>query len=382
MGAGSGLFSPHLTTIKMKNNLPNITFIGAGTIGTALGNILAENGTGNILLHSVEPKVVDDINSTHVNTKYFPTLHLHPSLVATTDDSRLTSSGIIFLGIPSTILIGYLKGIRKHIPEDALLVNLAKGFGAENKTIIECLVEEFPNPVCTLKGPSFAREIINRVPTGFTLGSRCTNARMHECTNAPGRHATTSPHADHRSQIADHRSQIADHRSQITDLFRGTNIHLDYSTDILGVEILSILKNIYAVVLGIVDAQFNSANLQFLVLTKAFREMRRVLLSSGGQEETLFRYCGYGDFGLTALNDLSRNRTLGLLIGKGFFTEHVSHELVLEGKTAVNVFYRELSKKLTVEEQFPIIAELWRIFNGPYDVSAFVEKILNLPEPE
>ncbi len=368
MGPGSGLFSPLLTTITMNNNLPNITFIGAGTIGTALGNILAENGTGNILLHSVEPKVVDDINSTHVNTKYFPTLHLHPLLVATTDDSRLTSSGVIFLGIPSTILIGYLKGIRKHIPKDALLVNLAKGFGAENKTIIECLSEEFPNPVCTLKGPSFAREIINRVPTGFTLGC--------------GMWDVGCGMQDVGSQIADRRSPIPDHRSHITDLFRGSNIHLDYSTDILGVEILSILKNIYAVVLGIVDAQFNSANLQFLVLTKAFREMRRVLLSFGGQEETLFRYCGYGDFGLTALNDLSRNRTLGLLIGKGFFTEHVSHELVLEGKTAVNVFYRELSKKLTVEEQFPIIAELWRIFNGPYDVSAFVEKILNLPEPQ
>jgi len=135
------------------------------------------------------------------------------------------------------------------------------------------------------------------------------------------------------------------------------------------------------VILGIVDAQFNSANLQFLILTKAFREMRRVLLSFGGQEATLFRYCGYGDFGLTALNDLSRNRTLGLLIGKGFFTEHVSHELVLEGKTAVNVFYRELSKRMSVEDQFPIIAELFKIFNSKYDISDFVERILNFPEP-
>lgn len=339
----------------MNKKRPNITFIGAGTIGTALGNILAEIRTGSILLHSVEPTVVHDINTHHINTKYFPTLHLHPELKATADDSLLESADILFLGIPSTVMIGYLNGIRQHIPPHTLLVNLAKGFGADNKTIIECLQEEFPNPVCTLKGPSFAREIINRVPTGFTLG--------YECTNAPRHHTTTC-------------------KSQISDLFKGSNIHLDYSDDILGVEMLSILKNIYAVILGIVDAQFNSANLQFLVLTKAFREMRRVLLSFGGQEETLFRYCGYGDFGLTALNDLSRNRTLGLLIGKGFFTEHVSHGLVLEGKTAVNVFYRELSKRMSVEENFPIIAELWRIFNGSYDVSAFVERILNLPEPE
>jgi glycerol-3-phosphate dehydrogenase (NAD(P)+) len=103
-------------------------------------------------------------------------------------------------------------------------------------------------------------------------------------------------------------------------------------------------------------------------------------LSSGGRAETLFNYCGYGDFTLTALNDLSRNRTLGLLIGKGFFTEHVSHELVLEGKTAAEVFYREISKTMTVEDHFPIIAELYHIFHTKYDVSRFVDTILDLPE--
>jgi glycerol-3-phosphate dehydrogenase (NAD(P)+) len=93
----------------MSDQLPNIAIIGAGTIGTALGNILAENGCGNVLLHSVESKVVEDINAIHVNTKYFPTLHLHPSLVATTADRLLKSSEMIFLGIPSTILVSYLR---------------------------------------------------------------------------------------------------------------------------------------------------------------------------------------------------------------------------------------------------------------------------------
>ncbi len=357
----------------MNDQLPNISIIGAGTIGTALGNILAENGSGKILLHSVESKVVEDINVMHVNTKYFPTLHLHPSLVATSADTLLRSSEMIFLGIPSTILVGYLREIRQYIPEEAILINLAKGFGSENKTIIECLRSEFPNPVCTLKGPSFAREIINRVPTGFTLGY--SENTIHECTNAPMHEGTNE-------QVGGYSAEPFQPKLRITELFRGSNIHLDYSTDIQGVEILSILKNIYAVILGIVDAQFNSANLQFLVLTKAFREMRRVLISFGGEEETLFRYCGYGDFGLTALNDLSRNRTLGLLIGKGFFNKHVSHELVLEGKTAVNVFYCELSKKMSVEEHFPIIAELWKIFNTAYDISVFVDRILNFPEPK
>ena len=329
----------------MKKQYCRTSIIGAGTIGTALGNILAEAGREEILLHSVESQIVEDINRIHVNSKYFPTLHLHPGLIATTDDKMLENCKIIFLAIPSVVMIDYLKKIGLHLPSDAILINLAKGFGTGNRTIVECLKEEFPNPVCTMKGPSFAREIINRLPTGFTLGY-----------------------------------ENMDHILKVTDLFINTNIHLDYSTDIRGVEILSILKNIYAVVLGIVDAQFNSPNLRFLVLTKAFREMRKVLVASGGQPDTLFNYCGYGDFTLTALNDLSRNRTLGLLIGKGFFTEHVSHELVLEGKTAVNVFYDQISKTMSVEDNFPIIAELYNIFNTRYDISLFVNKILSFPE--
>jgi glycerol-3-phosphate dehydrogenase (NAD(P)+) len=329
----------------MKDQQYKIAIIGAGTIGTALGNILAEAGREKILLHSIEHQIVEDINRTHINSKYFPTLHLSPGLNATTDDRMLEHAGIIFLAIPSVAMIEYLKKIRPHLPPGAILVNLAKGLGKGSKTIPECIGEEFPNPVCTMKGPSFAREIINRLPTGFTIGS-----------------------------------QNPDHLPIIRDILTGTNIHLDYSEDVLGVETLSILKNIYAVALGIVDAQFNSPNLRFLILTKAFREMRKVLVTSGGNPDTLFNYCGYGDFTLTALNDLSRNRTLGLLIGKGFFTEHVSHELVLEGKTAVNVFYEQLSKTISVEDNFPIIAELYHIFHTKYDISLFVNKILEFPE--
>ena len=325
----------------MSNTPLNISIIGAGTIGTALGNVIAETEIHQVKLVSIEEKVVISINSEGINTKYFPTLNLHPSLKATTDTKSLLDSDIIFLAIPSVVLIDYLTSIHSAIPPSAILVNLAKGFGSENKTIIHCLKESFPNPLCSMKGPSFAREIINRVPTGFTIG----------CSN-----------------------QAAGDRLQA--VFGGTSIFIDRSDDIEGVEMLSILKNIYAICLGIVDAHFNSPNIRFLVLTKAFNEMRKVLLQFKGKEETLFKYCGYGDFTLTALNDLSRNRTLGLLIGKGFFSEHVSHELVLEGKVAVNVFYEEISKILDVRKEFPIIGELYKIFNAEYDVPAFVSNLL------
>ena len=335
----------------MNLNRPNVVFIGAGAIGTALGNVIARHSSAPVLLHSVETAVVEDINDHHLNTRYFPSLGLHPGVMASTNDKQLESADVIFLAIPSVALMGHLNALRPHIPPEALLINLAKGFGAEQKTVLQCLRESFPNPVCTMKGPGFAREIINQSPTGFTLG-----------------YDPDAPAGDTHPAVV------------IPRLFRGSAVYFDYSTDYLGVEILSILKNIYAVVMGIVDAQFNSPNLRFLVLTKTFREMRQILNYFGGKEETLFNYCGYGDFALTALNDLSRNRTLGLLIGKGFFTEHVSHELVLEGKTAVQVFFNEISKKLDVGHYFPILAELYKIFNTKYDIPLFVNNILNLEE--
>jgi glycerol-3-phosphate dehydrogenase (NAD(P)+) len=163
----------------------------------------------------------------------------------------------------------------------------------------------------------------------------------------------------------------------ISSVFSGTSIHLDFSDDPEGVEILSILKNIYAIALGIVDAQFNSPNIRFLVLTKTFREMRQLLLESGGKEDTIFKFCGFGDFTLTALNDLSRNRTLGLLIGKGFFTPGVSHELVLEGQVAVNIFYERVSEGGKASDRYPILTELYRVMNHNDDLPSFIKAVLD-----
>lgn len=319
----------------------SVVFAGAGTIGTALGDILAEKPNLNVILHSIEKEVVDSINTTGINFKYFPMNRLNSNLKATYDNHVFESSDILFLAIPSDVLIGYVNSIKPYISRKAVLINLAKGFGRENNTIAECLKKDFPNPVCSLKGPTFAREIINGLPSAFTIG-----------------------YYDERFVHL------------VSEIFKGTSIYLDDSDDIVGVEILSILKNMYAIVTGIIDAQFNSPNLRSLILTKAFSEMRDILLELGGKEETMFKYCGIGDFTHTALNDLSRNRTLGLLIGKGFFTEHVSHELVLEGKNAVNIIYHKLLSDSLKANKFPLLAELYKVLNDKYQISNFINVVL------
>jgi len=322
--------------------MKNIVILGAGSIGTALGNSLAVRNDLNVTLLSVENDVVETIVKTHFNQKYFPNIRLIPALSATTDPAVLKDAHVVFIAIPSIAVVKYIQDIKHVLPENAILINLAKGFGCADQIISQCLEGIVANPVCALKGPSFAREIINNSPTAFTLAS--TDADLCRL---------------------------------LESVFDETNIFVDTSTDLLGVEIISILKNIYAILIGIVDAHFNSPNLRFMMFTRAFNEMRNILVHFGGHEETLFHYCGIGDFGLTALNDLSRNRTLGLLIGKGFFNEGIPNKVVLEGRIAMSIILNKLADSKMPETGYHMMLQLDKVFAGDTDVAAFVNKLVN-----
>ncbi len=327
----------------MDNNI-KICFIGSGTISTAMANVLAQKGKYEVYLLSVEQEVVDSISNDHINRKYFPNIELELSLKATFDKNILRDSDIIFLGIPSSVIVPYMHENKQFIGEEALIVNLAKGFGEGQKTIPQSLSKMIPNQIFSMKGPSFAREIINNMPTAFTLASKREK-----------------------------------HFKLFETIFKKTTIQLDYTTDVNGVELASILKNIYAIIVGIVDAHFDSPNLRSLILTKAINEMRYIISKFGGEEKTMFNYCGFGDFTLTALNDLSRNRTLGLLIGKGFFTDYISEKVVLEGKVAVNIFVEEIAKKRGIKTKNLMLKELYKVFNDEnYDINNFVTNITDI----
>lgn len=319
-----------------------IVFIGSGAIATALGDVIAEKGEDEIFLLSIENEVIEMINNNHVNTIYFPKCRLFENLKATNDKEILRSADVIFLAIPSNAVVNYIIENQKYINPSALVVNLAKGFGNNGNIIPDCIKTIISNPLMTLKGPSFAREIINRQDTGLTAAS-VDNELYHI----------------------------------IKGVFEGTTIRTDFTNDVTGVEYASILKNIYAIIIGMVDANFDSANLRSIVITKALNEMRMLLTVFGGQNRTMYNYCGFGDFTLTALNDMSRNRTLGLLIGKGFFNPGISEKVVLEGRIAVDVFHQKLEMNDISFDNFPLIDELYHVFNDAnYPTNNFVKNIL------
>ena len=182
-----------------------IVFIGSGAIATAIGDILAQKNKDEIYLLSIEDEVIEKINTMHVNSSYFPKCKLSENLKATSDKNVLLEANVIFLAIPSTAVVGYLQENKDYINPTALLVNLAKGFGNGDQIIPDSIKSFLFNPFMTLKGPSFAREIINRQDTGLTAAT--TDEELYKI---------------------------------ITNVFDDTTIRTDFTTDVTGVEYASI----------------------------------------------------------------------------------------------------------------------------------------------
>ena len=306
----------------------NILVLGGGTFGTAIANELSVNTENNVVLFSRSQRKVDEINTYHTNKSCFPNKHLTKFLLATSDKNEIKKADVVFIALPSTVIIENLLILQSYFKEEALFVNLSKGLFNGGVTIVECIKTSIGiDNIVTLKGPSFAIEVMEHADTLLTLGY--STIKQYEIINT---------------------------------LIKNTSLHIDCTNDIRGVEVLSVLKNIYALVLGAVDAKYNSPNTRFMILTKAFSEARILLKSVGGSEDTLFLACGFGDFCLTSLNDLSRNRTLGLLIGKGFFNaDYKSNSVILEGLNAIETF-NDLVVDKDMNDKLPLFNKVYSFF--------------------
>ena len=256
------------------------------------------NKNNNVIIFSRSQDKVREINQNSTNQNFFPNKRLTKELTATSDINDIKYIDIIFIALPSSKIIDTLFSIKHNFKKDVLIINLSKGLYKDGITIVESIKKKIDiKNVITLKGPSFAVEIMEHAETLLTLGYSTSNQ----------------------------------YRTVIKTI-KNTSLNIDSTKDILGVEVLSVLKNIYALFIGVIDAKYDSPNTRFMFLTKAFSEIRIILKFLGGKEETLFLGCGFGDLCLTSLNDLSRNRTLGLLIGKDFLNSNDnSNNTILQG---------------------------------------------------
>lgn len=304
-----------------------IAIIGGGAFGTAIAQQLSLDLENSITLFVRSEEQCAEINHQKSNKKYFPNLKLNSNVNSVTDFKKLTAYDIVFLALPSSCINSYEDVFFHYLKKDSLIINLTKGLLNNGITIYDYfrLTLKIENFV-SLKGPSFSVEVISNNPTLLTLGYK-----------------------DYR--------QI----EIIRRLFHASNFHFDYTTDINGVEYLSALKNIYAIYMGNIDGKFNSNNTKYFILTQCIKEINILLKYLNCNPNTNNLGCGIGDLCLTSLSDLSRNRTLGLIIGKGFFNiDDSKNVVVLEGVKTLSLLKSILNPKLF--SKLPILNSLYSFF--------------------
>ncbi len=326
--------------------------IGSGSFGTALANVLAQNAA-EVRLWGRDADLLAAINERHENSTYLPGIPLSKNIRATTSlEDALFGTELVVVATPSHATRQVMKSALPNLPLGAPVMTVSKGI--ENDTLLtmtqvlaDCLPAAHHDRIAILSGPSFARELALRMPTVVTIASKNEEvARVLQ-------------------------------RALQTETFRSYT-----STDVIGVEIGGALKNVVAIAAGISDGLGFGHNARAAIITRGLAEITRLAVKLGGHPMTLSGLSGMGDLVLTCTGELSRNRKVGLELGKGRALAEVLGDMkqVAEGvKTAKSA--RDLSFKHDVE--LPICEQVYCITHeGKNPTYAVAELMGRQPKPE
>lgn len=309
-----------------------VSIIGAGSFGTALAQILAEN-TENVYLLARNEKVIESINRQHENRWYHPGIRLDEKIkAANITSSHIMDSDYIFLAVPSGSLRSIIKSLDSRL-QDKRIISCIKGIEYPSLKPMTTVIQEETNSetVFCISGPNFADELIRGVTSGITIG-------------AP-----------------------PEYQREIARLLESQNIILDYSENIKGVEFCGILKNVYAVAMGVLDGYITGENHKYTLLTLCFKEMKGIL-DKMGYGELSDKFCGFGDFLLTALTDKSRNRTLGLMLGKKMQLSKKS-TITIESLRSIKAI-----RKLTSNMSLPVLELVHETLLDPQNIPLYIKR--------
>lgn len=274
--------------------------IGAGSLGTALAQTIAQNAH-EVVMHLRRQSLADDINNTRFNSEYYPNVRLLDGITATTDINDLKDCKVIFLSIPSSAFRTTLKDMKKAIPDDAIIVTTAKGIEYPSlKTMGRIIEEYFDDSYVALSGPNFASEIVLNLPT-------VSNIASNNIKNA----------------------------ETVKEVLSTNQFKIKIIDDVIGLEICGIIKNINAIANGICEGMNINENARYGVLTKGFEDTIKIIESIGGKAQTAGEYCGFGDLVLTSTSFESRNHTLGMLYGQRLIVDEKASGIVFEGKNSI-----------------------------------------------
>ena len=310
--------------------MTKITVFGTGSFGTALANVLAENGH-SVLMWGKNENTVDEINQSHQNKRYLKDVTLIETIKATNQlEQAVNFSDIFLIALPTKAIRDVVTEINQHIKTKKTFIHVAKGIENETFKRVSEMIEDsvsknHKNGVGVLSGPSHAEEVVIKQPTTVAASSK----------------------DEHISKL-------------IQDLFMNDYLRVYTNNDLIGVELGGALKNIIAVASGIVAGMGYGDNAKAALMTRGLAEISRLGEKLGADPMTFLGLGGIGDLIVTCTSTHSRNYTLGYKLGKGKTTEEALNEMnmVVEGIYTTNSVYH-LAKAQNVD--MPIANALYKV---------------------
>ena len=267
-----------------------VAVLGAGSWGTALAALIARHGHAAVLWGR-DAAVIEAIDQRHENPHYLPGIVLPDTLRATTDlAAPLRDADLVLVAVPSHAFTQTLHALAPLRPARAGVAWATKGFEpGSGRFLHEVAADVLGNgglgpgvPLAVVTGPSFAKEVAQGLPTALTV------------------------HGDDAGFV-----------QQVADVLHGPEFRAYTGDDMRGAELGGAMKNVLAVATGAADGMGLGLNARTGLITRGLNEMLRLNAAIGGRPETLMGLAGLGDLVLTCTGDLSRNRRLGLALGRG-----------------------------------------------------------------
>lgn len=322
-----------------------VAVLGAGSFGSAIAGLLAGKGLG-VRLWAREAEVRDSIRLHRENRRFLPGVVLPVGIEPTGSlEEALRGAELVVGAIPSQVAGEVYRSAAPFLPQGAPIVTVSKGIEdgsllLPTEVIEGVLPEPFHPYLAALSGPSFAREVALGKPTVVTVAASWERIAL-----------------------------------RVQEAFTTPTFRCYTSSDLIGVQLGGALKNVMAVGCGILEGLGGGYNPRAALITRGLAEMTRIAVARGGDARTLAGLSGLGDLVLTCTGDLSRNRTVGMELGKGRKLQEILEELghVAEGVQTTRSAW-QLAQKLGVEA--PITEQVYRILYEGQDPRRAIEELM------
>jgi glycerol-3-phosphate dehydrogenase (NAD(P)+) len=330
-----------------------IAIVGSGAWGTALAISLARRGSHSIALWSHTDEVARDIAQRRENCTYLPGFNVPDAVVPTANLAQALDGAEIVIGVmPSAHVHEIYTGMAPHLTSGQVIVSATKGVVSSTgevryqriSEVIAGSLGRISMPCAVLSGPSFAQEVAAGQPTAMTIA--CTDTGL---------------------------------ASRLQDALSGPALRLYTNDDVIGVELGGALKNVIAIATGIVEGLGLGHNSAAALITRGIAEITRLAVACGGRRQTMAGLAGLGDLVLTCTGDLSRNRRVGIELGKG---RHLGDILAgMGGKVAegVSTTCAALGLAITHDIEMPITEQVDAILQRGKSPREAVAELMRRP---